>query len=263
MPSIVSSDSLVILDPHVKYLKNIIQHSSQPGIRLNLSKANKSDISSYYDQFKPYEDIFGCKIFENNFKYDGTLIRLPLRNESSKISSKIYDSQIEIYNLLETLFKNIDILLLFTQSVKKIQVYELEDLCEPSDMKLLFECENSLVKFIQKHEIKSSDENDFKKQTSILRAAKESFATNSNIETAMIVKSSYFFSNPLLQNTININENNLNSQFKNKLTKESYWILVSSFDHKFMIKNVPDLTNFIPCVGMATELEYEDGLFKL
>ena len=156
------------------------------------------------------------------------------------------------------MFKNIDILLLFTQSVKKIQVYVLEDDCSPNDMKLLFEYENSAVKFIQNHEIIFKNnilaKNQFTQQTSILRAANENLTTNKSIETALIVKSS-----------ININETNLKEHFEQipSFKKESYWMLVSSFDQKFMIKNRSDLANFIPCVGMATELEHENGSFKL
>ena len=119
MPSIVSSSSMVIFDPNRKYLKNYLKNKTEPGIRIDLSKAKKNDLISHYDQFQPYENVFECEIFKDNFYYNGTLIRLPLRNESSNISNKIYDES-EINKLLKILFENINLLMLFTQSLKKI-----------------------------------------------------------------------------------------------------------------------------------------------
>ena len=195
---------MVIFDPNIKFLSNFLKNNSQPGIRLKLNQAKTNDLRSYYDQFLPYEDMFECKIFEDNFNYNGTLIRLPLRNEASKISNKIYDNQ-SIVSLLEILLQNIEILLLFTQSVKKIQVYVLEDAAEPVDMKLLFEYENSLVKYIQKHEIvfknNFASNNEFKRQTNILRAANENTNASKTVEVCLIVKSS-----------TKLNESNLKKQ---------------------------------------------------
>lgn len=109
---------MIIFDPNFKYLTNI---TSKPGIRLNFKKIKNSQVKSHCDQFKPYDNIFDCEIFQENFNYNGTLIRLPLRNEPSKISNKIYDNEQEINSLFEILFKNLDSLLLFTQSVKKFK----------------------------------------------------------------------------------------------------------------------------------------------
>ncbi len=124
-----------------------MKNTSQPGIRLNLHQTKGNDLISYYDQFKPYENIFGCNIFEKNFNYNGTLMRLPLRNEPSCLSSKIYDDQTEIASLLKILLQNIDTLLLFTQTVKEIQVYVLEDNMAATDMKLLLDYKISPVNF--------------------------------------------------------------------------------------------------------------------
>ena len=113
-----------------------------------MQQTKGNDLKSYYDQFKPYENIFGCCIFEKNFNYNGTLMRLPLRNEPSCLSAKIYDDQTEIANLLKILLENIDTLLLFTQTVKQIEVYVLEENMEPADMKLLLDYKVSPVKFL-------------------------------------------------------------------------------------------------------------------
>jgi len=247
---------LIIFDPNFKYLTNI---TSKPGIRLNFKKIKNSQVKSHCDQFKPYDNIFDCEIFQENFNYNGTLIRLPLRNEPSKISNKIYDNEQEINSLFEILFKNLDSLLLFTQSVKKIQVYVIDDSESKPHMNLLFEHQNSPVQYIQKHSVilKSNNNlfNEFKQQTSILRAANENL--NTNIETALIVEAS-----------TKIYQENLTKQFKNfnyskNLKLNSFWMIVSLIEHNNLYASCPELKNFIPCVGMATELEKDKDWFKL
>ena len=94
MPCIISQSKFVAFDPNIKYLKTHISDRSNPGIRINL---NGEDTLDFLDQFKPYENVFGCSIFEEKFYFNGTLIRLPLRNEPSDISSLIYNSFISLF----------------------------------------------------------------------------------------------------------------------------------------------------------------------
>ncbi len=241
---------MVIFDPNIKYLKNYLKNNTnEPGIRLDLSKAKKNDLQSYYDQFKPYENLFGCDIFKDDFNYNGTLIRLPFRNEISNISNKIYD-EIEINKLLEILFENIDLLMLFTQSLKQIEVYVLEDSQTPNEMKLLFKHENSLIKLIQKHDINIGSIDEFKQQTSILKASK---IDSNNIETAMIVKGS-----------TSLNQVNIIEQFKNEnifsnQNSNTFWMIISSIEHNHLLqKKYSELINFTPCVGIATQLDFNE-----
>ena len=156
-------------------MPNRIRDRSRPGVRINFDKDKSKNISLYSDQFKPYENIFGCKIFENEVNYQGTLIRLPLRNEPSRISSTIYNSKGEMAKLFEIVLKNADSLLLFTQSVQRVEVYVLcedETMSVDDNMKLLFKLDKSLVgDYYKKHSIHLGLSDEFSNQTSLLKAA--------------------------------------------------------------------------------------------
>ena len=84
------------------------------------------------DHFVPYKGIFGCddKTFESG-SYKGTLFRLPLRQEASKLSDTIY-SQKKMRGLLECFAKDAHLILLFLMNLERIEVYERhEDCSEP------------------------------------------------------------------------------------------------------------------------------------
>jgi sacsin len=127
IPSIISNKSYVLFDPNVKFIKNLIT-DQQPGVRFNLANLKEADLKQFSDHFRPYDQVFGCNIFSNEtFQFDGTLIRLPLRNEASKISTHIYNKESEIESLLEILYENASTMLLFTQSVRRVEFYVIED----------------------------------------------------------------------------------------------------------------------------------------
>lgn len=182
IPSIFSGSTLVYFDPNVKYLSNRIRHPQQPGIRVNFANIGHEYVHHYSDQFKPYEHIFGCDLFEAGFKnYAGTIVRLPLRTEASAISANLYSSKSDVERLVKIMFNNADSMLLFTQSVRAVEFYVLEeDAQDGSEMKLVFRFEKSLKSYFAKHEInfgeseevvtrKCNDE--FARQSSLLRAA--------------------------------------------------------------------------------------------
>lgn len=178
IPSILSGSSLVFLDPNVSFMPNRIKNPSSPGIRLNFSSAeqNVKSFQFWHDQFKTYENVFGCDIFEPGFKcFDGTIIRLPLRNQESAISDNIYNSRNQMVKLFEIVLENADSLLLFTQSVQTVEFYVLED--DKSEMELLFKIEKSLCEDAGqvKHNVdlgeRFANKNELCKQSSLLKAA--------------------------------------------------------------------------------------------
>jgi hypothetical protein len=174
IPSIVSRSTLMYFDPNVKYLPNRIRNRQQPGIRVNFEKINSKYLQYCSDQFKPYENVFGCNIFESEFDYQGTLIRLPLRTEPSAISSNLYSSKSEMEKLFEIMLKNADSMLLFTQSVNTVECYVLEDDAEDgNEMKLVFKFGKSPVDYYVRHEIDLSPivKDEFSWQSSLLKAA--------------------------------------------------------------------------------------------
>ncbi|KAK3727489.1 hypothetical protein QZH41_006426 [Actinostola sp. cb2023] len=104
VPSFVSRESIVILDPHTTYLGKAIRDKSKPGIKFNLTTKTLRRLAN---QFKPYNGIFGCDLRpDGSIKpYDGTLFRFPLRTKTQAHKSGIkqlhYDNvlTIRVYHL--------------------------------------------------------------------------------------------------------------------------------------------------------------------
>ena len=128
VPSFVTGKYLVIFDPHTCYLGDRVSHS-EPGMRIDLVET-QSDLWYYKDQFKPYDDVFGCDIFNLKEKgYPGTLFRFPFRNSNtskqSEISKKMYDVK-ETPHLISALKTYGEELVLFLKHVNKISFFELK-----------------------------------------------------------------------------------------------------------------------------------------
>jgi sacsin len=245
VPCILSCNTFVAFDPNIKYLRKYIKGSSNPGIRIDLSM---SDVGEKFDQFKPYDDIFDCKIFNKPFHFDGTLMRLPLRNEPSEITSHLYNKVSEMSSLFEILYENSRSLLLFTQNIKRVEFYMLEE-NQNCNMSLLFKFEKSPVVNLNRRCLKANLESEYKEQSSILTLAVNR-KNDQKIHSSFIIK-----------NKIVINRANAELLFKRdqiKITKEveeKFWLVVCSFDPDYLVKNDENFSNFLPCVGMAIELE--------
>lgn len=95
VPSILSGNHLLILDPNVTHLKKHIKHKTNPGIKLDLSQQRL--FRCFPGQFGSYEHICDCNFTKQSppVPYQGTLIKLPFRTEEearkSEISKKVYD----------------------------------------------------------------------------------------------------------------------------------------------------------------------------
>ena len=126
VPSIMSREFLVILDPHLTHLDGSLT-GNQPGIKLNLKK-NHSSVKRFCDQFQPYVGVLGCDLSKPQVHFDGTLIRLPLRTaidaEQSEISNKVYGKD-AVLKLLQKLLEGIDNILLFTSHVKSVALLHI------------------------------------------------------------------------------------------------------------------------------------------
>ena len=84
LPSIVSSDVALFLDPHVHHLQGMGATVVKPGIKLRFLKVDV--LEKFRDQFLPYTGLFDC-----SFKaaFDGTLFRLPFRTAETAAKSEI------------------------------------------------------------------------------------------------------------------------------------------------------------------------------
>ena len=116
LPSIVSGSSLAFLDPHEKYFKQ-----GETGRRFDLAGEL---LTSYKDQFSPYENVLDCKISQG--RYEGTLFRFPLRNKPSKLSTKLYSTE-RVKELFEVFKEEAGIILLFLKNVEEISLYETNE----------------------------------------------------------------------------------------------------------------------------------------
>ncbi|XP_060944212.1 sacsin-like [Limanda limanda] len=100
VPSILSGNSLLILDPNVTHLKKHIRTETNPGIKLDLS--NQQLFRWFPGQFGPYEHIFDCNFSKQSppEPYSGTLIKLPFRTEEEALQSEISTTVYHKHNIL-------------------------------------------------------------------------------------------------------------------------------------------------------------------
>uniref|UniRef100_A0A8C1JVL6 HEPN domain-containing protein n=1 Tax=Cyprinus carpio TaxID=7962 RepID=A0A8C1JVL6_CYPCA len=125
IPSILSGNTLLILDPNITHLEKHINRNGNPGIKLN--PFQKRLFKRFPGQFKSYEGIFDCDLSVQNSKqsYNGTLIKLPFRTleeaNKSEISSKVYDED-RIRSFKNHLTDNSQTHLLFLKSITSLSL---------------------------------------------------------------------------------------------------------------------------------------------
>ncbi|TKS67321.1 Sacsin DnaJ -like protein subfamily C member 29 [Collichthys lucidus] len=128
VPSILSGNSLLILDPNVTHLKKHIKHKTNPGIKLNLSRQRL--FHCFPGQFGPYEHIFDCNFTKQSpcAPYPGTLIKLPFRTEEeslkSEISTKVYYKH-DIITFQQHFTENSQNHLLFLKNINTLSLQSL------------------------------------------------------------------------------------------------------------------------------------------
>ena len=125
VPSFVSGEHIVIFDPNMTHISNLLFAKMRPGVMLNLAE-NKDVRSAFPDQFLPYDQLFGCDMTgTGTFNFKGTLFRFPFRTQKSEISNEPYTPD-NVKNLMKALKESASTLLLFAQNVKEVQVYEIQ-----------------------------------------------------------------------------------------------------------------------------------------
>ena len=150
VPSFVTREYFTAFDPNVNHLQDRIKDRSRPGIRMNLGK-NPELLARYKDQFQPYNDIFGCITMpsQSSFHYNGTLFRFPFRTAHqasiSEISKTDYGRD-RIPGLVCSLCECASTLLLFSQHIKKVEIYELDRSRPPNQMQLVLLVNKQSVK---------------------------------------------------------------------------------------------------------------------
>ena len=135
VPSFISRERLYIFDPTLKHLQKEVKNTSRPGKMVKfLSKVIKNS-----KQLDPYCGLFG---FDVNSEYEGTMFRLPFRTSFSELSTTYY-SESAISELLDSLCKCGDKLLMFLRHVNHITFQEIFD--GQNSPHLLYELHKSTV----------------------------------------------------------------------------------------------------------------------
>ena len=135
VPSFLSGEHLVVFDPNMYHISKVIDGKMRGGGFMLSLADNKHVLSLYPDQFVPYNQLFGCDMTgEGTFNFDGTLFRLPFRtSEQAKASdiSKEPCTAVNVNNLVKSLKESASTLLLFTQNVKEVRVFEISKNSSP------------------------------------------------------------------------------------------------------------------------------------
>lgn len=118
LPSVVSGESLGIIDPHEKCFSNENGRASGMRVKLNNPVTCK-------DEFAPYKNVFDCTedVFQNG-SYNGTLFRLPFRQQPSKLSDTLYSDDKKMEGLFESFKSDAHLILLFLMNLERIEIYE-------------------------------------------------------------------------------------------------------------------------------------------
>ncbi|XP_072253289.1 sacsin isoform X2 [Leuresthes tenuis] len=130
VPSILSGNTLLILDPNVSHLKRHIKHKTNPGIKLYLSE--KRHFCCFPGHFGPYEHIFDCSFTKKSppEPYAGTLIKLPFRSNEeavkSEISTKVYHKH-DIIALQQNFTMKAQTQLLFLKNINTLSLQSISN----------------------------------------------------------------------------------------------------------------------------------------
>ena len=138
VPSFISRRFFTMFDPHTTYLGDRVS-AGEPGMRIDLVD-NKEDLLMYEDQFKPFEGLFGCNVFdlfEDGFQ--GTIFRFPFRSNETANKSNICQDILDansVNELMQTVNKEASHLLLFLKHIQKVSLYIFEENANDMQQKL-------------------------------------------------------------------------------------------------------------------------------
>uniref|UniRef100_A0A673H7M1 Sacsin-like n=1 Tax=Sinocyclocheilus rhinocerous TaxID=307959 RepID=A0A673H7M1_9TELE len=243
IPSILSGNTLLILDPNVTHLEKHILSKGNPGIKLNPFQERL--YKRFPGQFKSHEGIFDCDLSAQNSKkaYNGTLIKLPFctleEANKSEISSKVYDEE-RIWSFKNNLTDNSETHLLFLKRIKSLS------------LQIVPENASTPPQVDQIHT-----------PLKISREVMTSFAV-SNDTPLQEIKSTFENTDITCENMIDVNSAHIvkivNEHSERYLTQ--YWLLYSCFGmhdsmHMFQKRNDQEHVFSFPIGGIAVPLHKE------
>ena len=130
VPSFISDNQLVILDPHTTHLGHAIKNKSKPGVKIPLGP-RRNHLRRFEDQIRIYDGVFGmdASLSDGYRMFEGTLFRFPLRTERQAQMSeikKLFYNKDEMKALIKKFFDEANRILLFTQNVRSVEFFYLE-----------------------------------------------------------------------------------------------------------------------------------------
>ena len=135
VPSFLSGEHLVVFDPNMNHISQLIDGKKRKGGLMLSLVENRDVLLTFPDQFLPYNQLFGCDMTgSGTFHFQGTLFRLPFRTTEqaleSEISKEAYTRD-NVNNLIRSLKESAPTLLLFSQNVKEVRVFEIQKNSNP------------------------------------------------------------------------------------------------------------------------------------
>jgi len=128
VPSFISGDSFAILDPQELYLR-------QRGIIGPFSTNNiYGTIRNRRNQFVPFQGIEG---FDLRSTFEGTLFRIPLRQQGSQISDRVFTTN-EVLELFDNIKSNVTSQFLFLRNIETIEMSHIPPKSQPSQIESLW-----------------------------------------------------------------------------------------------------------------------------
>ena len=161
VPMFLSTNYFVVFDPHMSHLGRHIKNPAKPGVKIDLNKNPEALRARYRGQFKPFDGIFGCdlRLSKRDNSFRGTLFRFPLRTreqaQRSEIKQLDYNDH-EMRKLLQMFLEGAESLLLFTQNILRVGIYNLPRTSPPGASLLLFQVTKSLSSVGIPRELSSS-----------------------------------------------------------------------------------------------------------
>ena len=161
VPMFLSRNYFVVFDPHMSHLGRHIKNPAKPGVKIDLNKNPEALRARYRGQFKPFDGIFGCdlRLSKRDNSFRGTLFRFPLRTseqaQRSEIKQLDYNDH-EMRKLLQMFLEGAESLLLFSQNILRVGIYNLPRTSPPGASLLLFQVTKSLSSVGIPRELSSS-----------------------------------------------------------------------------------------------------------
>ena len=272
VPMFVSRNYFVIFDPNTFYLGKAIRNKNKPGMKIDINK-NTRRLKYLSNQFKPFNGIFDCdlRLEKEDNSFHGTLFRFPLRTKEQAVKSEIkqlhYDNT-QVEELLRLFTHGAKSLLLFTQNVRRIQVFHLPRetaSASPEQPTLLFEVSKALHQDGILRELSvpvtlspavrslSNEEQNFLKQCNFLRASSEvakqagdSISSNTDLLSSALmvtIKSTVTDSGKLFL------ENNGHLQDESEV-----WLVASSMGKGNAMQFAKGDKSLLPSAGVAARI---------